>query len=240
MKHIVRILGCALLLLPGSGAHAGDRHLVELFTSQGCSSCPPADRVLARLIDSRDDIIALELHVDYWDDQPYGLAGPWRDPFSDSAFSRRQRRYESRGLAGSNGVYTPQVVVDGRAAAVGSNRQAIEALLSGPPPGEMGLVLERGPRSLRVAAAGEAAGEAEVWLYRFEVRAVTRIGGGENKGMTLTNHHVVTDARRLGAWSGDAGEYVVEDFLPAEGQGCAVVVQRPGPGEVLGAAMCPS
>lgn len=240
MKQIVPILTCALLLLAGSGARAGDRHLVELFTSQGCSSCPPADRVLGKLIDSRDDIVALELHVDYWDDLVYGLAGRWPDPFSDSAYSQRQRRYKSRGLAGSNGVYTPQVVVDGRAAVVGSNSQAIEELLSGPPPGKADLVLEHGPESMRVAVSGEAGGKAEVWLYRFDVRAVTRIEGGENKGMTLTNHHVVREARRLGDWPGSAREYVVENPGLEEGQGCAVVVQRPGPGEVLGAALCPS
>lgn len=238
MKQIALILTCVLLVLSGAGARAGDRHVVELFTSQGCSSCPPADRLLGKLIESRDDIVALEFHVDYWDDLVYGLAGRWPDPFSDSAYTQRQRRYQSRGLAGRNGVYTPQVVVNGRSAAVGSNRQAIEQLLERRAPRDAHLSLEHDSGSMRVALLGEETGAAEVWLYRFDVRNVTRVDGGENKGMILANHHVVRNMHRLGAWQGGVREYVIDDFGLDDDQGCAVVVQRPDLGEVLGAALC--
>lgn len=240
MKTIVPILALLLALPAGSGACAGDKHLVELFTSQGCYSCPPADRLLGRMIDSRDDIVALEFHVDYWDDLEHGLAGSWADPFSDSAHTRRQRSYKSRDLEGNNGVYTPQAVVNGRAAVVGSNRRALEQLLEGRPPRSASVTVERGAGSMRVAVSGGAAGAAEVWLYRFDLRNVTRIDAGENKGKTLTNHHVVRGMRRLGAWEGRSREYVVDDLELGADQGCAVVIQRPDQGEVLGAELCPS
>lgn len=240
MKRIVPVLAGVLLVLAGGGARAGDKHVVELFTSQGCYSCPPADRLLGKLIESRDDIVALEFHVDYWDELVYGSAGRWPDPFSDRAYTKRQRRYESRGLEGNNGVYTPQAVVDGRAAVVGSQRGAIERLLERPAPAAASLALERGPGSLRVAVSGRDAGVGDVWLYEFDRREVTRVEGGENKGKTLTNHHVVKAMRRLGAWRGGARVYVIDDLYLNEGESCAVVVQRPGQGEVLGAALCPS
>lgn len=240
MKKTAATATLALALLTWSGAQAGGKHVVELFTSQGCSSCPPADRVLGKLIDSRGDIVALELHVDYWDDLVYGLAGRWPDPFSDSAYTRRQRSYKQRGLEGNNGVYTPQVVVDGRAAVVGSNQRAIEQLLERAPPRAARVSLDRSAGSMRATIAGTGTGAAEVWFYRFDLRRVTTIEGGENKGKTLTNHHVVRAMRRLGEWRGGAREYVVDDLYLNEDEGCAVVVQRPDQGEILGAASCRS
>lgn len=240
MKRSVPVLLSAFLLLTVSGARAGDKHIVELFTSQGCSSCPPADRLLGKLIKSRDDIVALALHVDYWDELVYGLAGRWPDPFSDRAYTERQRRYKSRGLAGNNGVYTPQVVIDGRSAAVGSNKEAIERLLDRPPPRAASVSLERGSSSIRVTVSGDNSPDAAVWLYRFDLRNVTKVEGGENKGKTLTNHHVVRDVRRLGGWDGGTREYRVEKLYLNEEESCAVVVQLQGQGPVLGAASCRS
>lgn len=240
MKKSVTILVSAFLLLTAFGARSGDKHVVELFTSQGCSSCPPADRLLGKLINSRDDIVALAFHVDYWDELVYGLAGRWSDPFSDSAYTERQRRYKSRGLAGDNGVYTPQVVVDGRSAAVGSNKAAIERLLDRPPPRATSLSLERDSGSMRVTVSGDDTADAAVWLYRFDLRNVTKVEAGENKGKTLTNHHVVRDIRRLGSWDGGTREYRVEKLYLNEDEGCAVVVQLQGQGAVLGAASCRS
>jgi len=83
--------------------------VVELFTSQGCYSCPPADEYLAEIIEKQPEVVALEYHVDYWDDLHYGAAGVWKDPFSDPSYSARQRRYNSLGLKGRPGVYTPQI-----------------------------------------------------------------------------------------------------------------------------------
>lgn len=242
MKSTVSIISSVLLATLAVGAQAGgnDKHLVELFTSHGCSSCPPADRLLGELIGSRDDIVALEFHVDYWDDLVYGLAGSWKDPFSDPRYTQRQVRYEARGLAGNNGVYTPQAVVDGRTAVVGADERALVALLAGDPPNATAVRVKQHGAGLRVAVSGNPAGPAEVWLYRFDVRAVTQIEAGENKGMTLTNHHIVRTMRRLGVWREPGQEYVVEDLALTDGQSCAVVVQRPDQGPVLAAGLCPS
>jgi len=232
-----KILVLAVCLLPGMG-FAGDRHLIELFTSQGCYSCPPAERLLGELIQSRSDVVALEFHVDYWDDLVYGSAGQWQDPFSDADHTRRQRAYQARGLEGNNGVYTPQAVVDGRTAVVGSDRASLIRLLDQEPPGTATVSVERLDGTLRIELSGSVSGRAEVWLYEFDDREVTRVLRGENKGKTLTNHHVVRAADELGNWQG--GRKSFRGDAPAmASRGCAVVVQRPGPGEVLGAALCP-
>ena len=239
MKSAILILLSTLLPL-AAHADAGNKHVLELFTSQGCYSCPPAEALLGELIESREDIVALEFHVDYWNDLVYGSAGKWEDPFSNNEYTQRQRRYNGRGLEGNSGVYTPQAVVNGQAAVVGSNGKAIDQLLKRPAPAFAMLMLDREAGSIRVGVSGKATAPAEVWLYRFDIRNVTDVGAGENKGKTLTNHHVVREVRRLGEWTGQDQEYVVEGLNFDGGQSCAVVVQLPGQGPVLGADLCPS
>lgn len=243
MKRTILILCCAALPLAAGFRTAsadGNKHVVELFTSQSCYSCPPADRLLGKLIESRADVVALEFHVDYWNDLNYGFAGKWADPFSDSTYTHRQQRYQSRGLRGNNGVYTPQAVVNGQAAVVGSNKRALDSLLMERAPMAADVKLERKPGSLLVQVSGRKTGNAEVWLYKFDTRAVTKIEGGENSGKTLTNHNVVREAQRLGPWEGDSQTYPVDDLRLGKDQGCAVVVQRSNQGPVLGAELCPS
>lgn len=230
----------ATLLVPAVGYAAEGRHVVELFTSQGCSSCPPAERLLGKLIKSRDDVVALELHVDYWDDLVYGLAGKWSDPFSDSAHTLRQRRYKARGLAGDNGVYTPQAVVNGQSAVVGSNEKALRELLERPAPSEARVEVRRDGSTMRVSVSGQSSGRAEVWFYIYDEHQVTKVEAGENMGKTLSNHHVVRETRRLGQWQGQNREYAVDNYHLIDNRGCAVVVQRPGQGAVLGASLCPT
>ena len=116
---LTSILVCTLFALPAF-AGGGRKVVVELFTSQGCSSCPPADAYLAELA-KRDDVIALSFHVDYWN-----YIG-WKDPFSSPEAAARQRAY-GRALQ-KRYVYTPQIVVDGRAEAVGSNRAVVSSLI---------------------------------------------------------------------------------------------------------------
>ncbi|MGV6817330.1 MAG: DUF1223 domain-containing protein [Thiotrichales bacterium] len=99
--------------------------LLELFTSQSCYSCPPADALLKSLDESQPDIVALEYHVDYWDDLQWGNAGNWEDPFSHTAFSERQRRYHQAGLSGRGGVYTPQLIINGATALVGRAESSV-------------------------------------------------------------------------------------------------------------------
>ena len=227
---------CAALLLAATAALtspaalAGERlTVVELFTSQGCPSCPAADAYLAELA-GRDDVLALGFHVDYWD-----YIG-WRDPFADPVYSQRQRAYASH--LGLSYVYTPQMVVDGMWQEVGSDRDALEASI------EMAASVERerldveltpaGANRIRVRIAGDADAGAEVKLIRFNASRTTVIAGGENRGRELVNVNIVRDMRTIATWDGRPLDMTVATV--AGGDACAVIVQEPGPGSILGAA----
>jgi hypothetical protein len=169
--------------------------VVELFTSEGCSSCPPADAVLIDLLNRQPvagaEIIGLSEHVDYWDRQG------WRDPFSDHSFTQRQSAYAASG--GSNDVYTPQMFVDGGAPFVGSDRaQAIDAITraaAAPKPAVSLQLPSKPPEVLTVnVAASRATASAPVWLAIVEDGLSSSVTGGENSGRSL-RHAAVT--RRL-------------------------------------------
>ena len=231
----------ALALLWGGPARAEGPAVVELFTSQSCYSCPPAEALLGELVE-RDDLIALELHVDYWDDLVYGSAGRWKDLFSSPAFTARQQRYAAR--IRNSGVYTPQIVVDGVVQTVGSKRGRVlrlversasivkPVLVSVRPAPEGGLTVALEPREGRPSAA--------VLLARYDLRRVTPVEAGENKGKTLANHHVVRELVEVGHWTGDPVEIPLPDVRLGPNQGCAVIVQAHDQGAILGAAACPS
>jgi hypothetical protein len=215
----------ALLLALSLPAAAADRPvLVELFTSQGCSSCPPADAFLAELA-AREDVVALSFHVDYWN-----YIG-WNDPFATKWATQRQRDY-GRTFA-QRYVYTPEIVVDGAAHGVGSEREEVERLIADSRP-RSGLAVSasRSGGEVRVrVGAGE--GEAAVWLVHFDPEHVTRVERGENGGRTLRNVNVVRAMTKLGTWRGAPLELSAE----APPGGCAVIIQEEGPGRVLGAAI---
>jgi len=242
MKPARFLLAAAAVVGLTAPAFAGGKPVVELFTSQSCYSCPPAEAYLGELA-QRGDVIALEYHVDYWDDLVYGLAGRWKDVFSDPAFTARQRAYNiairSRGQ-----VYTPQMVVGGAIQTVGSNRGAVEqAIRTAKRARDKGIdvdVTRRSGGGLAVAVSGTAEAAVGVWLMRFEKARTTQVKAGENKGKTLTNHHAVREVRRIGAWSGGSRSYDVLDLVLARGEGCAVLVQDERPGPILGAAECPA
>lgn len=217
-----------------SGAAAG---VVELFTSQGCYSCPPADALLGELIANRSRVVALEFHVDYWDDLVYGSAGKWRDPFSDAAFSHRQKRYHDSGLEGRRGVYTPQMVVNGARALVGSDRQRLyEALASaGNLPVAVRIVDTAGTPRVRLPAGYR--GPAGIWRVDFIDSAKTPVTAGENHGKHLVNRHIVTAMHRLGTREGTGPDVDLGPVAPPADD-CAVLVQEPG-GAIVGAAYCP-
>ena len=231
----------ALALLSAGAARAGGPTVIELFTSQSCYSCPPAEALLGELTE-RKNLIALEFHVDYWDDLVYGSAGKWKDLFSDPAYTLRQRRYAAR--IRNSGVYTPQVVVDGVVQTVGSRRGRVMRLLersadiekpvlvSVKPVPEGGFTVTLESKSGRPSA--------EVLLARYDVRHVTEIEAGENMGKTLTNHHVVRELREVGQWTGKPLEIPLADVRLGPNQGCAVIVQAHDQGAILGAAACPS
>ncbi len=218
----------------------GHRAVVELFTSQSCYSCPPAERYLGELAE-RDDVLALEFHVDYWDSLVYGSAGKWRDVFSSPAHTARQVAYNRR-IRGRGNVYTPQMVIDGRAEAVGTDREGVQSAIETSGTHGDGTVGVRpvidGDAGVRVALSGDAP-PGDVWLVRFVRKRLTRVRAGENKGKDLVNHNVVTEMRRIGRWEGVPGSIAVPDFSLGEGEGCAVLVQDRRPGPVAGAALCP-
>jgi hypothetical protein len=197
-RRMNRVWLFLFLLLQAAPAIAGERPVVvELFTSEGCSSCPPADSLLAELA-ARPDLLALSFHVDYWD-----RLG-WKDPFSSAAATRRQDRYAR--LLGLGAVYTPQMVIDGHWQTVGSDRDAVvravaearqtSALVP------MTLALDHG--RARVAFAGRAGMSAAVLLVGFDRRHVDRVGGGENDGRTLTHVDVVRGFAEIGRFTGAA------------------------------------
>ena len=220
-------------LLAAPAAAAEPKVLLELFTSQGCYSCPPAEELLAARYLGRADVLALEMHVDYWDDLVY-RGSSWKDPWSSPAFSRRQRSYGRR-------VFTPQMVIQGAYSASGTARRRIDAAIEDAQAVPLAATVSMRPRagggwSAEARGGLDAAGPVEVLrvVYRREVS--TAIAGGENKGKTLRNHNVVTVLERAGAL---AGALTVELLPPPPGHGCAVILQRAGQGPVLGAWTCP-
>jgi len=210
--------------------------VVELFTSQGCSSCPPADAYLGEL-SKRPDVLALGFHVDYWD-----YIG-WKDPYASRLATKRQRQYaETFKLAF---VYTPQMVVNGEAQGVGSDRGDIEAALAqakAHPMPHPSLALERksdGALLIHVGAA-ETKRSATVWLACFDRQHSTPVARGENAGSTLTNYHIVRHFESLGTWKGALVDLSVPaaemaEYTARPDQDMAVLVQVDGVGPILAA-----
>jgi hypothetical protein len=212
-----------------AAASAAERPIVvELFTSEGCSSCPPADALLAEL-GTRPDILALSFHVDYWD-----RLG-WKDPFSSAAATARQRRYAR--LISADTVYTPQIVVDGRWQAVGSDRsaveQAIDAARHTPAALSVTLTLVHDRARIAIGAAGGAAAGSVV-LIGFDRRHVDAVRGGENDGRTLAHVDVVRGIAEIGRL--DSKEGTIEAQIGWHADRLAVLVEA-ADGHILGAAV---
>jgi hypothetical protein len=206
--------------------------LVELFTSQGCSSCPPADAFLADLAE-RPDVLALSYHVDYWN-----YIG-WADPFSSPEATERQRAYGK--TLGSPVVYTPQMVIDGRRDAVGSHRATVEqAIAAASSVRRVALTITGDAASgYRVALPATALdATAGIRLVLYDRRHETTVTRGENIGRTIENRNVVRAIVELAAWDGAATEIplALDPALTAGHDGCAVIVQQGEAGPVLGVA----
>jgi hypothetical protein len=196
--------------------------VVELFTSQGCSSCPPANANLAALAD-RPNVLALSFGVTYWD-----YLG-WKDSFAQPAFTDRQRAYE-RPL-GHDGPFTPQIVVDGSADTVGNERSEIEKLIAAshraPAPR-----LHLAANTLTIDAAPARA--ADVWLVRYDPRIENvPVSRGENAGRTLPHKNVVRSLTRIGTWNGAAASFPIPQDEP--GLDTAILLQAPNGGAILAA-----
>src|SRR4051794_25203459 len=200
--------------------------VVELFTSQGCSSCPPADALLGRLA-KRPAVIALAWHVDYWDHLG------WRDRFASRAATDRQRAY-ARQLGG--GVFTPALVVDGAAVVVGSQSASVEAAISAANPLPVAVTISRTEGAVTVDI-GAAPGPVHALRVVYDPEHATDIGAGENDGERLREYRVVRDVETLGEWAGTARRFTLKP--PGPGQGQAILVQSADlgiPGRILGAA----
>lgn len=220
---------------PSAGAEVktNPTAIVELFTSQGCSSCPPADALLSE-IGSRKDVIALAYHVDYWD-----YIG-WRDTFGRAAFSRYQRDYAA--ARGKARIYTPQLIVNGTGDVVGSRRGEVNAAVADgalPVP----LALEETGGMLTITAEGDARfPESKLWLVTFRSEAEVAIGRGENKDKVIDYSHIARERHVVGMWDPEAGASLtlpIADMLGVESDGAAVFIQQDSngkPGRILGAA----
>lgn len=227
-----------LLLLPGSPALADAGApprplLLELFTSQGCSSCPPADALL-RELSTREDLLPLEFHVDYWDNLG------WVDPFSAAAFTARQQAYAS---ARDFEVYTPQLVVEGKSAVIGSNRGDVFATIASArheARTAASSIRRNGKEvSLGIDTAGTASASADVYLLSFDSTDSTSIRGGENSGRKLVYANVVRSIRKVGEWRNQPLK-LTEQLRPEEsGDRLALVVQDRG-GTVWAVASTPA
>jgi hypothetical protein len=218
------VLFFGLCLLPALPAQA-DVTVVELFTSQGCSSCPPADANLIK-ISGRDDVLALSFGVTYWN-----YLG-WEDTFAKAAFTERQMVYE-RPL-GHSGAFTPQIVVNGRADVIGNNLQELNALIAA-----QGAVSGAGiavtDDKVTIGAGAAPVQPADVWLVRYTPGITdVPVARGENRRRTLQITHAVTELTRIGAWNGS--EAILDLPPAAAGQASAVLVQLPFGGPILAAA----
>lgn len=223
------LLLCALAVLAAPAAWAEDAPVVvELYTSQGCSSCPPADAMLRDLA-ARDDVIALALHVDYWD-----YIG-WADSFARPEFTRRQKAYAR--AAGARMVYTPQMIIGGQDHVVGAHPMEVIDLIDRHRALEQPIAVMLGVSgdAVRIEAArvGGAERPGVVQLVRYEPQQTVEIRRGENAGRTLDYVNIVTSWEVLGEWDG-AEPFVAE--VPRGAGPMVVMVQSPGHGPVLGAA----
>lgn len=237
LKSLGRAFGLALVLvcfaMSPAGAETASKPLtvLELFTSQGCSSCPPADAYLGELAE-REDILALALHVDYWD-----YIG-WKDPFASPEYTTRQRDYATN--FGMRYVYTPQMVIQGMTHATGSSRREIEKTIKDMQGARrIEVKLDRMDKGLRVTVPeADTESDAAVWLVIFDKKHETEVKRGENAGQKLADYNVVRRMLRIGTWSGGNLEIPVTAVeMSADGRdGCAVLVQSLRNGRILGAA----
>jgi hypothetical protein len=230
----VLTLGPDTMPAPASAQLPASRNpvVVELFTSQSCSSCPPAEayfRDLAR----RSNLLTLEWHIDYWDNFKDPRGGVYKDPFSSRAHTARQILYNQR-LRGVSDVYTPQAVVGGIEEETGTDQSGIKKAISKQTSGAA--------RSTRITAAkGDTISftlegvpaDAELMLVTFQKQVETRVTKGENHGKQLGSANVVTGFKQLKPMAN------FQTPLPAEGAGCALLVHAKGQGPILAAAYCP-
>ncbi|MFW2586722.1 DUF1223 domain-containing protein [Sagittula sp. SSi028] len=223
-------MGLGVALAGAAPAAADDTNpvVVELFTSQGCSSCPPADKFLAEL-GERHDVIALAYHVDYWD-----YIG-WKDRFASPEFTRRQKGYAR--ARGWKMVYTPQMVVNGYEDVVGSRTEEVEALIDRhqDQTGPAKLMVERRGDKVVIRAQGDADGQpCDIHVIRYNPAEEVYIKRGENAGRTMNYTHIVREWDVAARWNG-RGDFETEVSVAAN-EPVVVLLQAPKSGPILAAA----
>lgn len=223
---------------PAPHAVLSPKAVVELFTSQGCSSCPPADKLLGELAE-RPDVVALTLAVDYWD-----YLG-WKDTLAKHGHSLRQKAYAK--VRGDGKMFTPQAILNGSVMAVGNDEGALDGALASLAAPRVPVAISAADGRLTVkvgAGTAPGAGRGEVWLCPLASDVSVKIGRGENEGSTMSYHNVVRGWTRLGEWNGGEASFdasldqVRSDMVDS----VAVLVQtgtQASPGTILGAALAP-
>lgn len=246
MRTASLALGLAAVIFASASALAGDSDktihpvVVELFTSQGCSDCPPADRLLAEIAQHRD-VIALTLPITYWD-----MLG-WKDTFATDANTQRQKAYAR--MMNHSGIYTPQMIVDGIQDVVGNQRDKVFAAIA-----QRGGVDEKSDNvpiaiatsddRIEIAIAGSpgrARGDVRVWLMQTRSQARVDVDEGENRGRTLFYVNLVRRIKEVGRWNG--GPMIIDLPLALredDRDGLVVILQSRAYGPIIGAAMVQS
>ena len=226
MKMSALLATISTLSLGYANVDAAERPVVvELFTSQGCSSCPPADLFLTELARNRPDVLALAFHVTYWNELG------WTDPFSLEAATQRQSRYAERF---GDGAYTPEIVVDGRRDVVGSSRSQVNAAIEAAEHANTTLatISVRSTTDGLSIDVGAGTGNAELLLIGLDSTHQTNVSRGENGGRKLTESNVVRSITPIGKWHGNPISTVVH--VP-EGEDVAAILQT-ADGAIVGAA----
>ena len=218
--------GLIAVLGPAAAQEGRQPVVLELFTSQGCSSCPPADALVAELTRTRPDLLPLTFHVTYWNSLG------WQDPFSFQAATDRQRSYVAHAV--SPDVYTPALVLDGTQDVVGSDRQAVAAAILRAQAEQRSaakVVVSRSGGGVSISV-GAGTGQGAVLLIGYDRQHETRVGRGENSGRSLVEANIVRSMTLAGRWSGRP--LALTATLPA-GEEVAVLLQADS-GAILGAA----
>lgn len=224
------VAAVAASVFQGATAVAQNTPVVELYTSQGCSSCPPADELLGELV-ARGEIIALSLHVDYWD-----YLG-WRDIFASPDHTRRQVAY--RDAVKARSVYTPQIIVNGVDRIVGSNRVEVLASIrrhaTAPVNADIDLRVVDGMLKADITPIRPASSPCTVWVVAYRSPSPVEIEEGENRGRTITYSNVAQSFMRLGVWPGGKPTEVMAP-IPSGASGMAVILQEGDYGRIIAAA----
>jgi len=229
MRNIRHWIAALLMLASPAVADGPGPVVVELYTSQGCSSCPPADAYLHDLA-KQEGVVALALHVDYWD-----YIG-WKDSFASPAHTARQKAYAH--AQGHRMVYTPQMIVDGIYGVAGTKPAAVAEAISKhrakPNPVKLDLRREDGTLHILATSRGPSPGRMDVTLFRYEPKATVAIKSGENAGRTLSYANIVTSMEPLGTWTG-ANRLRLSHPVKGD-QPLVVLIQESGHGPITAAA----